>query len=336
MAKRLLSRAIFNSNALSIKPTFCASTNVNSKKLHTNKVPTKEIKIPVQWGHIAAKVWGDDTNHRPILALHGWQDNAGTWDPLAPMLVQNRAIIAVDFPGHGLSSWLPPGTQYYSWDLVRQILMIKEYFKWDKISLMGHSMGSIASQRFASTFPDDVDFFVAVDILIYDDYDLDFVVDKYPKIFLKTYEAQCRLGQEPPSYTMDQIKQKWFLGTRKSVALESVPYLASRGTLPSKADPNKYYFSRDSRLKYVLFHPEDKKFTEALIRRLKCPTLFIKAVDSPYATDEFSMEMCSVIERSNPQFESQYVPGTHHVHLNNPETVAPLILDFFRKYNITH
>lgn len=197
-------------------------------------------------------------------------------------------------------------------------------------------MGSIASQRFASTFPDDVDFFVAVDILIYDDYDLNFVIDKYPKIFQRTLEAQFRLDREPPSYTMEEIKQKWFLGTRKSVALESVPYLANRGTLASKADPNKYYFSRDSRLKYILFHPEDKKFTEALIRRLKCPTLFVKAVDSPYATDEFSMEMCNIIERSNPNFESRFVPGTHHVHLNNPEIVAPLILDFFKKHNIPH
>lgn len=197
-------------------------------------------------------------------------------------------------------------------------------------------MGSIASQRFASTFPDDVDFFVAVDILIYDDYDLNFVIDKYPKIFQKTYEAQSRLDEEPPSYTMEEIKQKWYLGTKKSVALESVPYLAKRGILPSKSDQSKFYYSRDSRLKYILFHPEDKKFTEALIRRLKCPTLFIKAVDSPYATDPFSMEMCEIIEKSNPQFESHYVPGTHHVHLNNPEIVAPLILNFFKQYNITH
>lgn len=68
----------------------------------------KEIQIPVKWGHVAAKLWGDE-NEQPILALHGWQDNAGTWDPLAPILSKKRPILAIDFPGHGLSSWIPHG-----------------------------------------------------------------------------------------------------------------------------------------------------------------------------------------------------------------------------------
>lgn len=228
------------------------------------------------------------------------------------------------------------GSQYYSWDLPRHILALKDYFKWDKVSLLGHSMGSIAAMRFASTFPDDVDFFVGVDSLIHDDYDLDFVIDKYPIVIRKCLNAQSRLEEEPPSYTMDEIKEKWYKGTRKSVGLESIQYLANRGTKPSKQDPNKHYFSRDSRLKYTLFNPEDKKFVAALIRRLKCPTLYIKAIDSPYATDAFSVEMREIIEKNNPDFESYFIPGTHHVHLNNPDKVSPLILDFYKKYNITH
>lgn len=39
----------------------------------TNNVRAcKEIKIPVDWGHIAAKWWGPQKSE-PILALHGWQ-----------------------------------------------------------------------------------------------------------------------------------------------------------------------------------------------------------------------------------------------------------------------
>lgn len=226
--------------------------------------------------------------------------------------------------------------QYFGWQFPSQILAIKEYFKWDQVSLMAHSMGSIAAMRFASTFPDDVDFFIGVDSLIYDDYDLNFVIDKFPKLIKNCHDEQARLEKEPPSYTIEELTQKWHLGTRKSVDLESVQYLARRGTKPSKKEPKKYYFCRDSRLKYTLFNPEDKKFVEALIRRLKCPTLYIKPIDSPYAIDAFAVEMREIVEKNNELFESQFIPGTHHVHLNNPDKVAPLILRFYQKYNIPH
>lgn len=333
MAKRMLFRTLLNANSIKLKPKSSAFINVQCSYLHTkDEVATKEIQIPIQFGHLAAKVWGNDQD-RPILALHGWQDNAGTWDTLAPLLSKNRSIIAVDFPGHGLSSWIPPGLHYYPWELPRLILYLKNYFKWDKVSLLCHSMGSIAGQRFASVFPDDIDFYVAVDSLIYDDFDLNLIVDRYPTILKKIEITQTRLDEEPPSYTLEEIAKKWHLGTSKSVALESTRYLMKRGLKQSSTDPNKYYFSRDSRLKLSLFQPEKKKFVEALVRRLKCPTLYLKAIDSPYASDEFSVEMREIIEKNNENYEIHFVPGTHHVHLNNPERIAPLIIQFLQKHN---
>ncbi|XP_013186515.1 probable serine hydrolase [Amyelois transitella] len=333
MAKRLFSRStsLLISNGLThpSKTQNMTSIRCNSIK---SEVPCKEIRIPVQWGHVAAKLWGDE-NERPILALHGWQDNAGTWDPLAPLLSKHRAILAIDFPGHGLSSWFPPGMHYYPWELPRFILLLKEYFKWDKISLLCHSMGSIAGLRFATSYPDDVDFYIALDSLISDDYDLDLVASTYPKYMLKINLAQTRLDQEPPSYDYEELAKVWHKGTRKSVTIESAKILMKRGSKPSKNDPNKYFVSRDARLKYTLFTPESKLFVETLVKKLKCPTLYFKAIDSPYASDEFSVEMREVIARNNEQFECHFVPGTHHVHLNNPELIFPHITDFLQKYN---
>lgn len=329
MARRLLCHMILNSNTTTLK----LSLPVLSKNIHS-QVPTKEIQIPLKFGHIAGKLWGN-SNERPILALHGWQDNAGTWDPLIPMILKDRPILALDFPGHGFSSWIPPDMQYYQWELPRIILYLKEYFKMEKVSILSHSMGAIASMRFASVFPDDVDFYIAIDSLIYDDYDLDAVVSKIPKTMKKALISQTRLNDEPPTYTLEEITKIWHLGTRKSVAMESVQHLLKRGIKASKADPNKYYFSRDSRLKYTLFNPEDKKFVEALVRRLKCPTLYIKAIDSPYSADAYSIEMREILEQNNENYEFHFVPGTHHVHLNNPELIAPLIKNFIQNHNLT-
>lgn len=223
------------------------------------------------------------------------------------------------------------GMQYYPWELPRLILQIKDYFKWDKVSLLCHSMGSIAGMRFASVFPDDVDFYIAVDSLILDDYDLKQIVENLPSLLRKIQKTQ-ELKGEPPVYTMEEIIKIWHRGTSKSVSMESVPHLIKRGTKESTIVPNKYYFSRDPRLKCSLFSVENKKFIETLIRRLKCPTLYIKGIDSPYGVDEFSVEMREVVASNNPEFESHFLPGTHHLHLNNPELVLPHILKFLEKY----
>ena len=73
------------------------------------------------------QTWGDPSG-KPILGLHGWLDNAGTHDHLAPLLnevtchlmidcdmimcLQGYYLVSLDQPGHGRSSQYPAGMQY--------------------------------------------------------------------------------------------------------------------------------------------------------------------------------------------------------------------------------
>lgn len=68
----------------------------------------EEIKIDVPWGFVAGK-WYGDRNQTPVIALHGWQDNAGSFDRLIPLLPPCIPILAIDLPGHGKSSHYPTG-----------------------------------------------------------------------------------------------------------------------------------------------------------------------------------------------------------------------------------
>ena len=61
---------------------------------------------------IAYKCFGDPSLP-PMLALHGWLDNANSFDLLAPYLEKHFHLIAIDFPGHGHSSHLPIGCHYH-------------------------------------------------------------------------------------------------------------------------------------------------------------------------------------------------------------------------------
>jgi len=48
--------------------------------------------------HVLAKIWGPEDGI-PVLALHGWQDNAGTYDTLAPLLPNTIRLVCLDFCG---------------------------------------------------------------------------------------------------------------------------------------------------------------------------------------------------------------------------------------------
>jgi pimeloyl-ACP methyl ester carboxylesterase len=47
---------------------------------------------------LAAREWPGDGPK--VLALHGWLDNAASFDPLLPLLPDVHAV-AIDLPGHG-------------------------------------------------------------------------------------------------------------------------------------------------------------------------------------------------------------------------------------------
>lgn len=61
--------------------------------------------------------WWGGRGRQPLIALHGWQDNAGTFDGIGSLLPSDISMLAIDFPGHGRSSHYPKGQSYYLfWD----------------------------------------------------------------------------------------------------------------------------------------------------------------------------------------------------------------------------
>uniref|UniRef100_H2ZSP7 AB hydrolase-1 domain-containing protein n=1 Tax=Latimeria chalumnae TaxID=7897 RepID=H2ZSP7_LATCH len=99
-----------------------------------------ELKIKVPWGHIAAKAWGPPTG-RPILCLHGWADNANTFNELIPLLPKDYYYVVLDLPGHGFSSHRPSGVPYYDASYLGDVRWVVEELEWSKFTIMGHSMG---------------------------------------------------------------------------------------------------------------------------------------------------------------------------------------------------
>jgi pimeloyl-ACP methyl ester carboxylesterase len=108
--------------------------------------------------HLAlnAQVWGDDALP-PLLALHGWLDNAGSFALLAPRLAARFRVIALDLPGHGCSDHLAPGTSYHYLDYVRVVLAAADALQLDRYSLLGHSLGAGIAALTAAAMPERIE-----------------------------------------------------------------------------------------------------------------------------------------------------------------------------------
>ena len=111
-----------------------------------------EITIALPHQKIAAKVWGNQDN-LPVIALHGWLDNAASFDRLAPLLPDIH-LIAIDLPGHGHSDHKPDGSFIHFIDFVIDIILVAQQLKLQKYALLGHSLGAAIASFIAGTFPD--------------------------------------------------------------------------------------------------------------------------------------------------------------------------------------
>ncbi|KAB0794439.1 hypothetical protein PPYR_11278 [Photinus pyralis] len=310
--------------------------NRSGKRFLGNRIRTyEEIKIPVPWGHIAGKWWGPQ-NQRPILAVHGWQDNSGSFDLLIPQLPPEVSVLAVDFPGHGLSTPLPPGIFYHSIDSVITLRRIVKYFEWEKVSLLGHSLGAILCYVYSTMYCDTVDFLICIEglkPLVFEQNKLQRMIQNAEN-FLRYDEIMVQ-NKEPPCYTFDEMEKILHEASKKSINVDKCRYILERNVAPSTREPNKYHFTRDLRLKVGPLLDMAQKDVVADASNCTCPLIMFKCTRTSYVEKkEQTLEVIDVLKKCNHNMEMHAVDGTHHVHLNNPERVSGLISGFIKKYNI--
>lgn len=70
----------------------------------------EEVRLSLPHIELAAHLFGPQDG-LPVIALHGWLDNANSFARLAPKLKGLR-ILALDMAGHGHSDHRPPGAGY--------------------------------------------------------------------------------------------------------------------------------------------------------------------------------------------------------------------------------
>lgn len=262
------------------------------------------------------------------------QDNCGSFNRLIPLLNNNRGFLAIDLPGHGHSSRIPSGLYCYFTDYLLLINYLVNYFQWSKVSLMGHSMGGITSYCYTMIYPKMVDFLICLDGAkpMISEKNTERMA-KNISLFLKLEQFE-RQTEEPPSYTLDEIKQKICVPNKNSVEYEHSFHIAERNISQSKKHPGKYYFSRDPRLKAgALMNWPQEDIVESS-KYMTCPIFIGKAISaSYYEVKENFYEVLDVLLKHSKDCQYHRLEGTHHFHLNNPEKLAVLLNKFIEKHD---
>lgn len=278
------------------------------------------LSIATPIGTLAAKLWGPEAG-RPLLALHGWLDNAASFDRLAPRLPGSR-IVALDLPGHGASDHHPPGVPYAFVDLVAEVWMAVDALGWGRFALLGHSLGGAIASIMAGTFPERIERLALIESLgpLTDD------ADHAPERLAQAIAAERRRRDARlrafPSVAAAAERLHEASGSKLEVA--SAHLLAERGL---RRVEGGWCWRADPRLR----NPSRLRLTEAqaqaFLRRIRCPSVLVRARDGyPYDEATLRARMAAVPGLQVVICEG----GGHHLHLERPQEVADALAALLR------
>ncbi len=278
----------------------------------------EEIRLSLPHIDLAAHLYGPEDG-QPVIALHGWLDNAASFARLAPKLPGLR-ILALDFAGHGHSDHRPPGASYVVWDYVLDILMVAEQLGWQRFSLLGHSMGAIVSVLMAAAMPERIERIALIDGLM----PYTGEADTAPERLGDALRAQLALSSKSkPVYAEVEQAVKARMKGVGLVSHEAAELLAQRGLMPTAGG---YTWRTDSRLTLASPMRLTRAHSVAFMHKVSCPTSLVLAEQGMLTQEP---KMLALLE--NLPFQVHRVPGGHHLHLDD-EAGASLVADCFNPF----
>lgn len=298
--------------------------NTPNKALAPNNVLAQEITIDIPGLTIRAKVWGPEDG-RPVLSAHGWLDNAGSFDALAPMLEGFR-IVAFDFPGHGHSSHRAPEGVYHFIDTVALFFNIADALGWSKFSILSHSMGACAAALAAGTYPERIERMVLLDGFGPESAP----PEDAPKNLAKAIHEQNIIASKSSREYASPEDAIATIAKVYGIAKDSAALLMTRGLEKverAKGQPPFWRFTYDLRLRGATQLYLSEPQVIAFFAAIECPTLLIRPDQGwPIEFEHIQPRLDAVAN-----LELLHVEGNHHVHLDHPERLHTAVQTFLSK-----
>lgn len=278
----------------------------------------KPITLTIKDIEIHGLSWGEEYETK-VLALHGWLDNAASFNALGPLL-ENCHVVAVDLPGHGLSGHWPEFHHYHLWAGVEDVELILDDLGWEKVHLVGHSMGAAISTLYAGSFSDRLNSLTLIEAIG----PMAGTLDEAPKRLRTAIESMK--AHNPAQQSKEDITpfvQSRLVGPLKLNEASSKQLMArSVGE-----QGGGYSWRNDKRLRYTSMMRLPEPLIASFIKAIDCPVLGIFANDGLFS-EKNVMDRWNLIKA--PQILHWY-GGGHHLHLEGDVAkISQDILSFFQ------
>lgn len=275
------------------------------------------LDLPIAGGRVAALRWGRP-GARPVLAVHGWLDNAASFDFLAPLLcqAQDLDLVAIDLPGHGFSDWFADG--YAPASQAGRLLQVLDALGWPQADLIGHSLGASLVTLLAAALPERVRSLCCLDAL---GSPAAAAVDTVPRL---RRHLLAHFQSAPPAARPIASRQRAIQARQQANGLsrEAAQALINRGV---RQDGTQAWWRTDPALTLPSAFYLDETQVQAVLAGIGVPACFILASQPhpsvPGAHVHAQRQACLAATAS-----VQTLPGGHHLHMLTPVPVATAVI----------
>lgn len=265
-----------------------------------------------------------DPAGEPVLALHGWLDNAASFSHLAPLL-KGYNVVAIDLPGHGLSDHWADFNHYHLWAAVEDIELILDQLGWQTCHLLGHSMGAGMSVLYAGTFPKRLKSLTLIEAIGPMAGDYAGAPERLADAILAMKNHNKVLKSQP---SLDHFVQTRLSGPLK-LSRESSELLMTRGV---QEHGEGFSWRNDKRLKYVSMMRLPEPMILSFLQHIQAPVLGIFANDGLFSKHSLETRWQAIPSAK----ELHWLDGGHHLHLDGDvEEIATLVNDFLHNHPFT-
>jgi pimeloyl-ACP methyl ester carboxylesterase len=283
----------------------------------------RDIELDTPYGRLAGLRFGD-AGGEPVLALHGWLDNAASFIPLAAHL-PGIDLVALDLPGHGRSDHLPASAEYSLPGTVHTVLDAADALGWNRFGVLGHSMGAAIGSILAAAAPDRVARFAAIEALGA----LADAEDHTTARLREAVAARRALRGKPMRVFPDidtAVHARVHLGVLGANGLDAAlaRLLVERGMRPADGG---WSWSTDQRLTISTALRMTEGQVRDLLAHIECPVRAVYAEPAqPYFPEPLRQARAALL----PEGAVTRIVGDHHLHMTNPAAVADVLAAFLR------
>lgn len=276
------------------------------------------ITLNVKGIEIHGLQWGNPEGE-PVLALHGWLDNAASFSNLAPFL-RDYYVVAIDLPGHGMSGHWPEHAHYHLWAGVEDIELVLDQLGWETCHLLGHSMGAAISTLYAGTFPDRLKSLTLIE-----------AIGPMAGDFAGAPKRLADAIMSMKSYNPSQKSRgsiEGFVEARMSghlkLSQESAELIMARSVYEHD---DGFSWRNDKRLRYTSMMRLPEELIVSFVSAISCPVLGVFATDGLFTAEQLDRRWTKLPDSRGVH----WFDGGHHLHMDGKvKDIAAAIQRFWK------